>query len=102
MRLHIQVFNGMIGAPFIILSFYTSNLLRTEGFAKAFMVGTILGAVVNMVLDPVFISLLWIWGSRSCNRNGHRIYMCRSLFSVVFTETKPEIVCKPCGISYFG
>ena len=48
----------VIGAPFIILSFTPSNLLRTEGFAKASMVGTILGAVVNMVLDPVFISLL--------------------------------------------
>lgn len=47
-----------LGAPFIILSFTPSNLLRTEGFATASMVGTVLGAVVNMILDPIFISLL--------------------------------------------
>ncbi len=47
-----------LGAPFIILSFTPSNLLRTEGFANASMAGTVLGAVVNMVLDPVFISVL--------------------------------------------
>ena len=46
-----------LGAPFIILSFTPSNLLRTEGLANASMAGTVLGAVVNMILDPVFISL---------------------------------------------
>ncbi len=48
----------VLGAPFIILSFTPSNLLRTEGFATATMTGNILGAVVNMILDPVFISIL--------------------------------------------
>jgi len=48
----------VLGAPFIILSFTPSNLLRTEGFATASMTGSILGAVVNMILDPVFISVL--------------------------------------------
>lgn len=48
----------VLGAPFIILSFVPTNLLRTEGFAKASMVGSILGSVVNMVLDPIFISAL--------------------------------------------
>lgn len=48
----------VLGAPFIILTFTPSNLLRTEGFANASMVGTVLGAVVNMILDPIFISVL--------------------------------------------
>lgn len=47
-----------IGAPFIILSFTPLNLLRTEGFATASMVGSVLGAVINMILDPIFISVL--------------------------------------------
>lgn len=47
-----------LGAPFIILSLTPSNLLRTEGFARASMTGTVLGSVVNMILDPVFISVL--------------------------------------------
>lgn len=44
-----------LGAPFIILSLTPSNLLRTEGFATASMIGSILGAVINMILDPVLI-----------------------------------------------
>ena len=44
-----------VGAPFIILSFTPCNHLRTEGFANASMIGSILGAVVNIVLDPVLI-----------------------------------------------
>ena len=44
-----------VGAPFIILSFTPCNQLRTEGFANASMIGSILGAVVNIILDPVLI-----------------------------------------------
>ncbi len=43
------------GAPLIILNFTPSNLLRSEGLAETSMVGSILGAVVNMILDPIFI-----------------------------------------------
>ena len=46
------------GAPFIILSFIHSNLLRAEGMSKESMAGTILGAVANIILDPIFISTL--------------------------------------------
>lgn len=45
----------VLGAPFIIVSFTPSNLLRTEGFATASMTGTILGSVANIILDPLFI-----------------------------------------------
>ena len=44
-----------LGAPFIILVYTPSNLLRTEGFAVGSMTGTVLGAVVNIILDPIFI-----------------------------------------------
>lgn len=54
-----EYYTGIVlGAPFIILTFTPSNQLRTEGLAKESMAGTILGAVVNMILDPVFISVL--------------------------------------------
>lgn len=46
----------LAGAPFILFSFVPSNLLRSEGLALEAMTGTILGAVVNMILDPLFIS----------------------------------------------
>lgn len=48
----------VLGAPFIIVSFTPSNLLRTEGFSTASMTGTILGSVINIILDPIFISAL--------------------------------------------
>lgn len=43
-------------APIIVLSFIHSNLVRCEGLANESMVGTILGAVVNIILDPILIS----------------------------------------------
>ena len=49
-----------IGAPAAMLSFIHSNFLRSEGMSKESMMGTILGAVVNIVLDPFFISILGI------------------------------------------
>ncbi|MCC8106859.1 MAG: MATE family efflux transporter [Clostridiales bacterium] len=47
-----------LGAPFIILTFTPNNQLRTEGLAKHSMIGSILGTVVNIVLDPLCISTL--------------------------------------------
>ena len=46
------------GAPIIMASFIHSNLLRAEGMSRESMAGTILGALVNIVLDPIFISTL--------------------------------------------
>lgn len=52
-----------IGAPAVMLSFIHSNLLRSEGMSKESMIGTISGALVNIILDPIFISMLG-WGAR--------------------------------------
>ena len=47
-----------LGAPFIIFSLVPTNLLRTEGFATGAMIGSFIGSIVNMILDPVFIFAL--------------------------------------------
>lgn len=52
-----------IGAPAVMLSFIHSSLLRSEGMSKESMQGTILGAVVNIILDPIFISGLGLGSS---------------------------------------
>lgn len=44
-----------IGAPFSVLSITVGNLVRGEGAAKTSMIGSVLGQVVNVILDPVFI-----------------------------------------------
>ena len=46
-----------LGAPLIILSLTPGNLLRCEALAVESMIATILGSVVNIVLDPLFISV---------------------------------------------
>ena len=44
-----------MGAPFIILTLIPANQLRTEGLANIAMIGSIVGSIVNIILDPVFI-----------------------------------------------
>lgn len=47
-----------LGSTFIIVSLTPSNLIRTEGLATSSMIGTIVGSVVNIILDPLFIFTL--------------------------------------------
>lgn len=46
-----------IGAPFVVLNFVYCNLVRCEGLSTESMTGTILGAVINIILDPILISV---------------------------------------------
>ncbi len=48
----------VLGSPFIIVSLSPANQLRTEGLAKESMIGSVLGTVINIILDPVFIFAL--------------------------------------------
>ena len=45
----------LAGAPLIVVNFIHMNLLRCEGMAGMSMIGTLIGAVVNMILDPLLI-----------------------------------------------
>lgn len=44
-----------IGAPFTVVSIMAGNLIRGEGAAKQSMIGSIIGQITNIILDPVFI-----------------------------------------------
>lgn len=44
-----------IDAATIIFGLVPSNILRTKGLAAQAMFGSILGSIVNMILDPIFI-----------------------------------------------
>lgn len=57
-------FNVIVGgAPLVILSFIHTNLMRSEGMSTQSMVCTVSGSLLNIVLDPIFISVLG-WGAR--------------------------------------
>lgn len=45
----------VVGAPFIILSQTFSNIIRAEGKSSLAMRGMMLGSVINIILDPIFI-----------------------------------------------
>ncbi len=44
-----------LGAPFILLANTFGHAVRGEGASKASMIGGMIGTIVNIVLDPVFI-----------------------------------------------
>jgi putative MATE family efflux protein len=46
------------GGIFISLSITASHLLRAEGLARAAMLVTMIGALANIILDPIFIYVL--------------------------------------------
>lgn len=45
----------LIAAPFTISSFVLNNIMRYEGKARLAMIGLTFGAVLNTILDPIFI-----------------------------------------------
>ena len=45
----------LIGAPFTATSFVLNNQLRFQGNAMFSMIGLVIGAVLNCILDPLFI-----------------------------------------------
>ncbi|MBQ3554563.1 MAG: MATE family efflux transporter [Clostridia bacterium] len=45
----------LVGAPFMMVSFVLNNQLRFQGSAVYAMAGIVCGAVLNIVLDPIFI-----------------------------------------------
>ena len=51
------LFHIAYGAPFIIWSAAASFVVRAEGASKEAMIGSMIGTIANIVLDPVFISL---------------------------------------------
>lgn len=51
----------LIAAPFMCMSFVLNNVLRAEGKAALSMIGLVVGAVINVVLDPVLI-FVCDWG----------------------------------------
>lgn len=80
-----------IGAPVTMLSFIHSNLLRSEGMSKESMIGTVLGALVNIVLDPIFISAIG-WGAAGAAIATVIGYLCSDIYFVIIVARKSSIL----------
>ena len=45
----------VLGAPFMLIYFSLSSIIRADGSPKYSMVMLVIGAVINIILDPIFI-----------------------------------------------
>ena len=48
----------LLGVPFNIISIALSNMARTDGNPRMSMYGILIGAVLNTILDPIYIFVL--------------------------------------------
>ena len=48
----------LIGTIFVLVSLGMNSFINSQGFAKVVMMTVLIGAVLNIVLDPLFIFLL--------------------------------------------
>ena len=67
----------LIGAPLIVVNFIHMNLLRCVGMPGMSMIGTVTGAVVNVILDPLLIPGMGAAGAALATVIG---YLCSDLF----------------------
>ena len=76
-----------LGSTFIILSLTPSNLIRTEGLATLSMVGTVLGSILNIILDPIFIFGFHM-GAQGAALASVIGYILSDFLLIYFTKTK--------------
>ncbi len=48
----------LLGTPFALISLGLNSFINAQGFGKTGMLTTVIGAVINIILDPVFIFTL--------------------------------------------
>ncbi len=48
----------ILGSVFVLIVMGMGNFITTQGFAKISMLTTVIGAVINIILDPIFIFVL--------------------------------------------
>lgn len=48
----------ILGSVFVLIVMGMNTFITTQGFAKTSMLTTVIGAVINIVLDPIFIFVL--------------------------------------------
>lgn len=73
----------IIGIPFLAWSMMSNNAMRAEGAPKKAMMIMIISALVNLVLDPIFI-IGFGWGMEGAAYATVLGYLSSTLYSVMF------------------
>ena len=79
----------LIGAPLIVVNFIHMNLLRCEGMAGLSMTGTLIGAVINIILDPLLIPGLGAAGAAIATITG---YLCSDVFLLAVVLLRSSVL----------
>ncbi len=79
------------GAPLVILSFIHSNLMRSEGMSALSMAGTVAGSLLNIVLDPIFITTFG-WGAKGAALATVLGYTMTDLLCLLFVLKKSAVL----------
>jgi len=79
----------LIGAPFIVVNFIHMNLLRCEGMPGLSMCGTVIGAAVNIILDPLLIPDMGAAGAAIATVIG---YVCSDLFLLAVVLARSSVL----------
>lgn len=79
----------LLGGPLVVLNFIHMNFLRCEGMSGLSMAGTVLGSVVNVILDPLFIPVMGARGAAIATVAG---YLCTDLFLLIIVLRKSRVL----------
>lgn len=91
-----------IGAPLIVVSFIYTNLLRAVGMSKEAMIGSVSGAIINIILDPVFIFSLKL-GSGGAAIATVLGYLCANIYCfMIFLKKNKYLSILPSEITIPG
>ena len=79
----------LAGAPLVAANFIHMNLLRCEGMAGLSMAGTVIGAAVNIILDPLMIPGLGAAGAAAATVIG---YACSDIFLLLIVLRRSAVL----------
>lgn len=78
-----------LGAPIVVLNFIHSNLVRCEGMSTQSMFGSLIGTIINIILDPVFIFVLGM-GARGAAVATLIGYLVTDVYFVILVKLKSK------------
>jgi len=81
----------LYGLPFSMIGFGFSHCTRAQGFPTITMIGMILGAVMNTILDPIFIFALK-WGVEGAAWATIISQFASAVFMLTFVTSKKAVV----------
>ncbi|MFC2097028.1 MATE family efflux transporter [Bacteroidota bacterium] len=85
----------LLGVPFLAWAMMTNNVLRAEGKASTSMVVMSIPAVLNIILDPIFIYYLDMGLAGAAWATTISYIFCAAFTSWIFLSGKSELYFKP-------